>query len=129
MRQDDNASELADRLPWADRSRVHPTDTCPAWPSPATILPQETGLLLSGGLDSAVLLGLMLDHGSRVVPFYVRTGCVWQDPELSANKPINWNASSCRFILLRLPKPRVGRSSRLGGTIFFNELRIRPICH
>jgi 7-cyano-7-deazaguanine synthase len=84
MRQDDNSSEPADRLPSADRSPVHPTDTCPAWPSPATILPQETGLLLSGGLDSAVLLGLMLDHGCRVVPFYVRTGCVWQDPELSA---------------------------------------------
>ncbi|HEX4416085.1 MAG TPA: 7-cyano-7-deazaguanine synthase, partial [Lacipirellulaceae bacterium] len=42
------------------------------------------GLLLSGGVDSAVLLGELLQHGGRVVPFYVRTGCVWQTQELAA---------------------------------------------
>jgi 7-cyano-7-deazaguanine synthase len=42
------------------------------------------GLLLSGGIDSAVLLGQLLDGGRRVVPFYVRTGCVWQAEELAA---------------------------------------------
>lgn len=42
------------------------------------------GLLLSGGVDSAVLLGELLRNGSRVVPFYVRTGCVWQAEELAA---------------------------------------------
>jgi 7-cyano-7-deazaguanine synthase len=42
------------------------------------------GLLLSGGIDSAVLLGQLLDGGRRVVPFYVRTGCVWQVQELAA---------------------------------------------
>ena len=43
-----------------------------------------TGLLLSGGIDSAVLLDQLLQRGARVVPFYVRTGCVWDDCELSA---------------------------------------------
>ncbi len=43
-----------------------------------------TGLLLSGGIDSAVLLDQLLDRGWRVVPFYVRMGCVWEDCELEA---------------------------------------------
>jgi 7-cyano-7-deazaguanine synthase len=43
-----------------------------------------TGLLLSGGVDSAVLLDQLLVRGWRVVPFYVRTGCVWQAAELNA---------------------------------------------
>ncbi|HVT29741.1 MAG TPA: 7-cyano-7-deazaguanine synthase [Lacipirellulaceae bacterium] len=46
--------------------------------------PPKTGLLLSGGIDSAVLLGHLLAHDWQVVPFYVRTGCVWQAAELAA---------------------------------------------
>jgi len=42
------------------------------------------GLLLSGGIDSAVLLDQLLASGWRVVPFYVRTGCVWDECELAA---------------------------------------------
>ncbi len=42
------------------------------------------GVLLSGGLDSAILAGDLLRHGRRVAPFYVRTGCVWQACELAA---------------------------------------------
>ncbi len=49
-------------------------------PPPAS----ETGLLFSGGIDSAVLLGHLLAHDWQVVPFYVRTGCVWQAAELAA---------------------------------------------
>jgi 7-cyano-7-deazaguanine synthase len=45
-----------------------------------------TGLLLSGGVDSAVLLDQLLSRGWRVVPFYVRTDCVWQGCELAAVK-------------------------------------------
>ena len=30
------------------------------------------GLLLSGGLDSSILLGHLLAHGRRVQPFYIR---------------------------------------------------------
>src|SRR5262245_56540423 len=44
----------------------------------------ETGLLLSGVIDSAVLLDQLLSRGWQVVPFYVRTGCVWQFAELAA---------------------------------------------
>jgi 7-cyano-7-deazaguanine synthase len=44
----------------------------------------ETGLLLSGGIDSAVLLDQLLARGWQVVPFYVRTGCAWQVSELDA---------------------------------------------
>jgi 7-cyano-7-deazaguanine synthase len=43
-----------------------------------------TGLLLSGGVDSAVLLDQLLERGWRVVPFYVQTGCLWQAAELEA---------------------------------------------
>lgn len=46
--------------------------------------PPITGLLLSGGIDSAVLLAQLLDRGWQVVPFYIRTGCVWQSEELKA---------------------------------------------
>jgi 7-cyano-7-deazaguanine synthase len=42
------------------------------------------GLLLSGGIDSAVLLGQLLCRGSSVVPFYVRTGSAWEKWELAA---------------------------------------------
>src|SRR5262245_66126788 len=44
----------------------------------------ETGLLLSGGIDSAVLLGQLLARRWQVSPFYVQTGCVWQSCELAA---------------------------------------------
>lgn len=41
-----------------------------------------TGLLLSGGIDSTILLSQLLSHGWRVRPFYVLTGCAWQNEEL-----------------------------------------------
>lgn len=46
----------------------------------------KTGLLLSGGIDSAVLLSQLLARGWQVVPFYVRTGCIWQREELLATE-------------------------------------------
>jgi 7-cyano-7-deazaguanine synthase len=46
----------------------------------------QTGILLSGGIDSAVLLDQLLRHGWQVVPFYVRTGCVWESSELAATR-------------------------------------------
>jgi 7-cyano-7-deazaguanine synthase len=45
--------------------------------------PQVIGLLLSGGIDSAVLLDQLLRRGSRVAPFYVRSNCIWEDVELA----------------------------------------------
>jgi len=42
------------------------------------------GLLLSGGLDSGILLGHLLRQGRRVQPLYVRSQLVWEDAELAA---------------------------------------------
>lgn len=45
--------------------------------------PSETpvGLLLSGGLDSSILLGHLLEQGRAVQPFYVRAGLFWETAE------------------------------------------------
>jgi 7-cyano-7-deazaguanine synthase len=40
--------------------------------------------MLSGGLDSSILLGHLLLEGYRVRPFYVRSGLFWQEAELAA---------------------------------------------
>ncbi|MHB1035162.1 MAG: 7-cyano-7-deazaguanine synthase [Pirellulales bacterium] len=40
------------------------------------------GLLLSGGLDSSILLGHLVEQGYRVQPFYVRSELTWQGEEL-----------------------------------------------
>src|SRR5688572_30473941 len=42
------------------------------------------GVLASGGLDSAILVGHLLGERRRVQPIYIRTGLVWQDEELPA---------------------------------------------
>ena len=39
-------------------------------------------VLVSGGLDSALLLARQLKAGFRVLPVYVRCGLVWEDAEL-----------------------------------------------
>lgn len=46
------------------------------------------GLLLSGGMDSTILLSQLLGHGRVVQPFYVRSGHVWQTAERAANRAI-----------------------------------------
>ncbi len=40
--------------------------------------------MLSGGLDSSILLGHLLREGHRVRPFYVQSHLVWQPAELAA---------------------------------------------
>jgi 7-cyano-7-deazaguanine synthase len=42
------------------------------------------GLLLSGGLDSCILLRRLLESGRRVRPFYVRSHLHWEKTELRA---------------------------------------------
>ena len=44
----------------------------------------SVGLLLSGGLDSAILLVHLLEQGHRVQPFYVRFHLFWEREELLA---------------------------------------------
>ncbi len=48
--------------------------------------PKRTGLLLSGGIDSAILFATFVNEGWQVTPFYVRTGCTWELEELRAAK-------------------------------------------
>lgn len=42
------------------------------------------GILVSGGLDSSILLNHMLDAGRRVKPLYVQSGLCWQAAEAAA---------------------------------------------
>jgi 7-cyano-7-deazaguanine synthase len=43
--------------------------------------PKELAILVSGGLDSAILLGTACHAGSIVHPLYMRNGHVWQSTE------------------------------------------------
>ncbi len=43
----------------------------------------DIGLLVSGGLDSSILLGYLLDAGQKVQPFYVRSHLAWEETELA----------------------------------------------
>ena len=56
------------------------------------------GLLLSGGLDSSILLGHLLDRGHGVQPFYIRSQLVWEREELRA----------VRRFLQAIRSPRLG---------------------
>jgi 7-cyano-7-deazaguanine synthase len=44
---------------------------------------EPTAVLVSGGLDSAVLLGRLLSDCPAVHPLYVRTGLAWENVELA----------------------------------------------
>jgi 7-cyano-7-deazaguanine synthase len=55
------------------------------------------GLLLSGGLDSAVLLMDYIRNGRRVQPFYIHTDVVWAEAERTA----------VRQFLARLAEPLI----------------------
>lgn len=46
--------------------------------------PATIGLLLSGGLDSAILLGHLLEQGHGVQPIFVRSQLAWEGEELRA---------------------------------------------
>jgi 7-cyano-7-deazaguanine synthase len=73
-----------DKLTYATRypgAGPMPTDQ----PTTAGFVEARTaGVLLSGGIDSAVLLGQFLRMERCVVPFYVRMGCLWEASELEA---------------------------------------------
>jgi 7-cyano-7-deazaguanine synthase len=44
----------------------------------------SVGLLVSGGLDSSILLTHFLSQGERVQPFYIRSNLVWEKAEFGA---------------------------------------------
>ncbi len=52
--------------------------------SPAAGL--SIGVLVSGGLDSAILVKHLLDEGRRVQPFYIQSNLHWQPAELTGLK-------------------------------------------
>src|SRR4051812_45925315 len=53
-------------------------------PAPPSALAADTiGVLASGGLDSSILIGHLLQVGRRVQPFYICTGTLWQAAELA----------------------------------------------
>jgi 7-cyano-7-deazaguanine synthase len=46
--------------------------------------PAATAVLVSGGLDSAILCVDLLNHAPRVVPIYIRSGLRWEEAEIAA---------------------------------------------
>jgi 7-cyano-7-deazaguanine synthase len=50
----------------------------------SSALEPPLGILVSGGLDSGILLGHSLERGRAVQPFYVRAGLFWETDELRA---------------------------------------------
>ena len=60
-----------------------------------------TGLLLSGGLDSSILLRTLLAEGRQVQPFYTRCGLYWEYAEERAVKRFLEASSSSRLLPLK----------------------------
>jgi 7-cyano-7-deazaguanine synthase len=46
--------------------------------------PAPLAVLMSGGLDSSILLAHLADQGHRVQPLYIRSNLIWQRDELAA---------------------------------------------
>ena len=68
--------------------------------------PSRTGVLISGGLDSCILVGHLLTEGHFVQPFYIRTGVTWQPCELAATQRFLATIASPRLaplVMLDLP--------------------------
>lgn len=66
----------------------------------------QVGLLLSGGLDSAVLLGQLLAQGRGVQPIYIQSNLVWQTAELAWLRRLLAAMGSprlCPLVVLDLP--------------------------
>ncbi len=66
----------------------------------------ETGLLLSGGLDSAILLYHLVEQGHSVRPIYICSGLCWQADELAATRRFIDALNSSRvapLVTLELP--------------------------
>lgn len=67
---------------------------------------EPVGLLLSGGLDSCILLGYLLGQGHRVQPLHIRSDLAWQAEELRAIDGFLTRIASpavARLVVLDLP--------------------------
>lgn len=64
------------------------------------------GLLVSGGLDSSILLAQLLESGRTVQPFYIASGLLWQRAELDALRRFQAAMASSKLrplVVLQLP--------------------------
>lgn len=69
-------------------------------------LSDAVGLLISGGLDSCILLGHLLKRGELVQPFYIRSGLLWEAEELAAIRRFSASLASPglqELVVLELP--------------------------
>jgi len=67
---------------------------------------QSIGVLFSGGLDSGILVGTLAREGRAVVPFFIRSGLVWEREELRAARRFVRAVASPRLaepVVLDLP--------------------------
>jgi 7-cyano-7-deazaguanine synthase len=60
-----------------------PTHRDPSFPASASCSSTPLAVLLSGGMDSAVLLAEAIEAHSAVFPLYVRSGLKWEADELA----------------------------------------------
>jgi 7-cyano-7-deazaguanine synthase len=58
------------------------------------------GVLLSGGLDSSILVWKLLDEGRSVQPIYVASGLIWQRAEMAAVEAMLRASASPRLAAL-----------------------------
>ena len=68
---------------------------------------QPIGLLLSGGLDSSILLGHLVRSGRVVQPFYIRGGLLWESAEFAAAQKFVATLSSSSTAAVPLLRPLV----------------------
>ena len=65
-----------------------------------------TGLLISGGLDSSILLGHLLRQGQPLQPIYIQSELVWQEAELRHLREFLRRVASpalAELVVLQLP--------------------------
>jgi 7-cyano-7-deazaguanine synthase len=62
----------------------------------------DVAALVSGGVDSAVMLVDLLEHYSRVFPIYVRFGLRWEDTEFSCLRAFLENVCATRRAIMPL---------------------------
>jgi 7-cyano-7-deazaguanine synthase len=62
--------------------------------SPTSTLDKSLAILVSGGLDSAILLGESMRENEKVYPLYVRSGHFWEGVELEHLKRFLFATSS-----------------------------------
>ena len=82
---------------------------------------KKIGILFSGGLDSAALIGFLLRRGFDVFPIYVRSGLRWESVEIQWARKFLRSARSARlhpleFATLNLERAYQDNWSHTGST-------------